>query len=197
VLLIAFEEDGRGRASARGVPGFELHHALSACSEHLVAHGGHAQAAGFEIERARLQQFQAAMEAYAREASDEEIGRSSLDIDCEVELEELAEPVVLELARMEPFGAGNPPPLLACRGLEVAGVPRRVGAQGDHLKFIARQGATTVSAIAFGCGHLQERLSRGVFDAAFTPSMNEFNGRREVQMDIRDLSLPDAPSLQR
>ena len=62
-----------------------------------------------------------------------------LHLDCEAELQHVSEALVNELKRLGPFGHGNRRPLLCCRGLTLAGPPRRVGKTGDHLQLFVRQ----------------------------------------------------------
>ncbi len=59
VVLIGLDGD-RGHGSGRSIPGFDLVEALDACSQHLVRHGGHAAAAGLELEAGRLEAFRRA-----------------------------------------------------------------------------------------------------------------------------------------
>jgi single-stranded-DNA-specific exonuclease len=188
-MLVAFDEQGLGRASCRTVEGFALHTALAACSEHLRAHGGHAGAAGFEIQRDRFGAFAGAMESYARETIDSSLDRGELVYDAEVDLGRIEEGLVRELDRLQPFGEGNPQPVFVATGARVAGRPRRVGQSGDHLLMTVRQGGQVRRAIAFGLGELCEPVTRSSFDVAFVPGINEFRGQRELQLEVRDLRI--------
>jgi single-stranded-DNA-specific exonuclease len=96
---------------------------------------------------------------------------------------------VSELARLYPHGKGNPLPLFAATNVKIAGQPRRVGAQGQHISFYVRQGDTTLKAIAFGMG--------GEFDItqqngkpcsiAFTPKLSYWMEQESVELDVKDI----------
>ena len=115
-------------------------------------------------------------------------------MDCVAELTQLTEPLVNDLRRLGPFGHGNPRPLLCCRGLELVAAPRRVGNSGDHLQLLVRQGSAMpypMKCIAFGYGPLFDRLTPGtVIDLAVEASINEYNGRRSVELEVKDVRFP-------
>jgi len=117
-------------------------------------------------------------------------------MDCVAELTQLTEPLVNDLRRLGPFGHGNPRPLLCCRGLELVAPPRRVGNGGDHLQLLVRQGNMVhpMKCIAFGYGPLFDRLTPGTrIDLAIEASINEYNGRRSVELEVKDVQFPAAP----
>jgi single-stranded-DNA-specific exonuclease len=112
-----------------------------------------------------------------------------LDLEGEVELADISEPVVSELQRLEPFGAGNPDPLFAARNLRLAGNPELVGSKRTHLSFLARQGDVTLRVIAFGKADWLPELStrRGEpFALAFEPTISTF-GERRVELRAEDI----------
>jgi len=68
--------------------------------------------------------------------------------------------------------------------------PRRVGKTGDHLQLLIRQGDQTMKCIAFGFGNEIDRLNKGVvIDLAVEPTLNEFNGRTNVELEVKDLQI--------
>jgi single-stranded-DNA-specific exonuclease len=103
--------------------------------------------------------------------------------DGELLLEELDRGSVEELAALAPFGAGNPEPTFLLRGVRIQ-QPRIL--QEKHLKFTARQGGDSLPCIAFGMAGRQGELT-GELDLLATPQLNEWQGRTEVQLRIRDL----------
>jgi len=96
--------------------------------------------------------------------------------------------MVREMERLGPFGHGNRKPLLACRGLQIATAPRRVGKTGDHLQLFLKKGTSQMKAIAFNYGDLFDQLKPGThIDLAVEPTINEFNGRLNVELAVKDL----------
>ena len=145
-------------------------------------------AAGLRVETGKFEAFREAFCAHAREVVSDEMMKAELRVDGVAELRQINEAVVNELERMGPFGTGNGKPLLCCMELEVIGPPRRIGKNGDHVSMLVRQGGVTVKAIAFNRGELAEQLSPQMrIDAVVQPQINEFQGRRAVELEIRDV----------
>jgi len=97
---------------------------------------------------------------------------------------------VVDLQRLGPFGHGNRKPLLCLRDLEIAMVPRRVGKTGDHLQITVRQGNSQMKCIAFNFGAMFDKLQAGAkIDLAVEPTINEFNGFRNVELEVKDLQF--------
>jgi single-stranded-DNA-specific exonuclease len=178
-VLVALGE-GPGKGSGRSVEGFHLHEALAACAGHLARFGGHRHAAGVTVERGRLPAFREAFEAHAAARLREEDLVPRCRIEGWLEEGEVDERAALALARLGPFGAGHPEPVFALRGAPARA--RTVGAGGAHLKLSLGR----LDAIGFGMG---ERLALcgGALEAAFTVGLDEWDGRRRVQLRLRDV----------
>jgi single-stranded-DNA-specific exonuclease len=102
----------------------------------------------------------------------------------------MTEALVQDLARLGPFGHGNRKPTLWLKEVELAGAPRRVGKTGDHLQLYIRQGQSFMRCIAFGCGHLFDKLQPGIkIDLAVQPQLNEYNGRVSVELEVKDVQF--------
>src|SRR5690606_20911999 len=107
------------------------------------------------------------------------------------ELRQINEALVRDLDRLGPFGQGNRRPLLCCQGLTLAAAPRRVGKTGDHLQLQVRQGNSQFKAIAFNFGEMFDQLKPGIhLNLAVEPTINEFNGYRNVELEVKDLQIP-------
>jgi len=189
VLLISLGENGGPCAgSGRSIPGFRLHEALQACSDHLLSHGGHATAAGFKIAPDVVDTFR---DRFCRVASDH-LGPAppapKLTIDAEVPLSALTNNLVEAMAQLEPYGAANPQPVFLAGDLQVVGEPTRVGGGERHISFRVRQERTEMRVIAFGMADRAEELMAdgGRCCLAFTPRVNEWQGRRSVDLEVRD-----------
>jgi single-stranded-DNA-specific exonuclease len=188
-VMIALN-NGHGQGSARSIAGFHLARALDACGEHLEAHGGHEMAAGLKLETAKLDDFRAAFCAYASSQLRPDDLIPELALDASATLDQLTEALVKDLHRLGPFGHANRKPLLCCRDLQLTAPARRVGASGDHLQIHIRQGERLMKCIAFGYGPMEAKLSLGTrIDLAVEPQLNEFNGRTNVELIVRDLVL--------
>jgi single-stranded-DNA-specific exonuclease len=188
-VVVALEGES-GRGSARTVNGFHLERALAACSEHLDAHGGHAAAAGLEVRRDRFEAFAAAFEAHAEAHLPAADRRERVLLDAVVPLAHLDGGLLRTLARLGPHGQGNPAPLLASGDLRVAGAPRAMGKDGDHVAFHAKDASGGVHrAVWFGgAARLAEVLAAdgGRFSLAYAPEPDLWRGGDAVQLVVRD-----------
>jgi single-stranded-DNA-specific exonuclease len=182
--------NGQGQGSARSIPGFHLARALESCAAHLVAYGGHEMAAGLKIEAAHLDDFRRAFCRVADALVTDEMLVPRLRVECVADLSQVTEGLIHDLQRLGPFGHGNRRPLLCIENATVAGPARRVGKTGDHLQLSVKQNRRTIRCIAFGAGDLIDRLAPDTaIRLAVEPSINEFNGRRNVELAVKDFQL--------
>jgi single-stranded-DNA-specific exonuclease len=189
VVMISLS-GGQGQGSARSIAGFHLAHALESCSGHLVAYGGHEMAAGLKIEAGRVDDFRRAFCEYAGANVTDEMLVPQLRLESMADLSQITEPLVRELQRLAPFGHGNRKPLLCIDSATVATPPRRVGKTGDHLQLTIRQERQSIRCIAFQCGDLIDRLlPNTAVRLAVEPCINEFNGRRSVELEVKDFQF--------
>ncbi len=183
--------DGEGQGSGRSIQHFDLNAALVSCAEHLISYGGHAMAAGLRIAEDHIEPF---TEAFVEIANNRLTGDDlveKLRLDAQVALGELTLPTGEAIVALGPFGAGNPRPMFATDWVELAAEPRGVGAQQQHLQASFRSDGVTVKAIGFGMGSDIENLKQHRrCRVAFEPIINDYNGRRTVEMRIIDLQFP-------
>ncbi len=186
-IVIAVNEQGVGKGSARTIPGFDLYQGLASCRDLLVAFGGHPSAAGVTVHEDRLSEFSERFAAAASQWAHSAGHVPSLHVDSEVRLDEVTHRLLHEIGSLHPFGAGNPEPMFAGRRLEIMNA-RVVGEK--HLKMTLRQGRSPAfDGIGFGMKSLEAQgLSlRTPVDVAFTPEWNHWNGEDRIQLRIRDM----------
>ena len=180
--------NGHGQGSGRSISGFHLAHALEACGEYLEAYGGHEMAAGLKLATPKFEEFRQAFCEHAGRVIKPELLVPELRIDCAAELRQITPALVTDLARLGPFGHANRRPLLLCKNVTIATPPRRVGKTGDHLQIFIRQGDQTMKCIAFSFGDQFDRLKQGTtIDLAVEPVLNSFNGRTNVELEVKDV----------
>ena len=147
-------------------------------------------AAGLKIQTPKLADFRAAFCEHAMAVTSPEMMTPELQIECLAELNVLTESLVSDLKRLGPFGHANRKPLLCCRGLTIAGPPRRVGKTGDHLQLFVKQGQASMKCIAFNLGGMIDQLRTGtLIDVAVEPQINEYMGRTSVELEVKDLQV--------
>ena len=188
-IVMAINEQGIAKGSARTTGGFDLYQGLAACREVLESFGGHSSAAGLTIRESRIDEFRAMFSDVVAGWVHGGYKVPTLNVDAEVRLDEVNLQLIQEIGSLHPFGAGNPEPTFAVTGLEVMEA-RTVGEK--HLKMTVRQGRSLpFDSIGFGMKSLLERgiPSRAPVDLAFTPELNHWNGRDRIQLRIRDVRL--------
>jgi single-stranded-DNA-specific exonuclease len=182
--IIIGGENGEMRGSGRSIAGFDLAAALRECNELLVRHGGHAMAAGLSIAPEKIDLLRAKLNELARLKLKPEDLQPPLRLDAEVGLDEINFDLLAELEKLKPTGQGNPAVQFCSRNLSHSKPLQKMGAQKQHVKLWVSDGLATHEAVWWNGG--DKSLPVGKFDMAFAPSVNEFNGRRTVQLKLLD-----------
>ena len=187
VILVALDEDGVGRGSARSIAGFNIAEALSACNSHLETYGGHAAAAGLTVREDCLETFREAFENEAARILPSGELRRELRVDAQVGLTQIDSRLVAELEALQPFGHANPAPVFCTFAAEPMPYSLRE-LRGGHLKAALRNGSKVMDAIGFRMGeHLPQLRDAAAVDIAFTPQFNTWRGETSVQLVLKDV----------
>lgn len=176
---------GSGRA---GSPLIDIHQALSQCCTRLIRFGGHRAAAGLTIAEDQIDTFRSDFfEAIACQSVDGECAPEIL-IDAQAPLGQLNLQTVSQIEQLSPFGQGNPRPVLCSSAVTLAEPPRRMGSGERHMTVRLQQHNIQIRAVAFGQGDWCEDLNNceGPIDIAYRPVINEFGGRRSVEIQLVD-----------
>jgi len=186
VVVVALSEEG-GRGSCRSIPGFDLYAALSACEHLLERFGGHKMAAGLDVKRERLAEFQALFEEEVRSRLTPDIAHPTLRPDIELDLGEIDDRFYDLLQYGGPFGIGNPRPTFIARSVELSRPPREVGR--GHLALEVQSGRRRFGGIGFG---LAERISpaslgTGPVDLLFQIRRETYQGRTSLRLRVKDV----------
>lgn len=193
-ILITFESgdsDGQiGKGSGRSVGKINLVEALKSCSDTLVKFGGHAMAAGLSVSRERLADFKHAINEYVRTTySDDDLHLASVS-DMELSVEDVTLGLAEEIQQLEPFGISNVLPQFLFSGLKVAEIVPIGNYRHTKLLLSSPEGASTVTGLCFGSSVDELDLCVGdTIDILANLDINEFQGKKTVQLLIRDLSL--------
>jgi len=190
--VIIAVNDGVGKASARSITGFDLHAAFSKCSDLLLSYGGHTMAAGMSIDPDKLEAFETRFQEIAMEEVTEDMMRPRLKIESIIEFSQINSQLMETLRRLAPYGPGNMRPLFASQHLEVIGYPRPRIVGKNHLKFKVRQGSTILDAIGFGMAEsLEDLYSNKSLEMAYVLAENEWQGRKTIQLELKDIRVMD------
>lgn len=178
-------KDDIAKGSARSIASFDIHKGVSACAETLLTFGGHKQAAGLKLHVSNLRVFEERINNIVKAELKTADFLAALQIDAQVALAEISFELIADIARLAPFGYGNPEPLLGAKKLKAL-YPKVVGS--NHLKLKLRQSSTSMDAIGFDMGKLLEGFDYSAnMDAAFTPTVNEWNNGQYLQLNLKAL----------
>ena len=189
-ILIALEGEtgkGSGRGVPRGDPVFDLHAALGRTSDLLIRYGGHKAAAGITIHRDNVAEFAKRFNEVAATMLRPEDLIPEIQIDLEVAIDRVDDRLERLLKHFEPFGVGNPTPVLVAKGVSLAAAPKLVGRDGMRLRLST--GGGEIEAIGWGLAHRIAEFDTGTpVDIAFRLERDEYRGVSRLQARIADIS---------
>ncbi len=188
--FILCSREGVGKGSCRTFGKVDLYQVLTACSEHLLGFGGHAQAAGFTVAEDRLEALKQALEQTVEDLPSGVISRE-IKLDAQVAVGELTVETIRSLDRLEPCGAGCPRPSFYFPGAELRMVSR-VGEGGKHLRLRLSYQGEEIDGIYFH--YRGDPLGVGQqVDVAYYPRINAFRGTESPQIQIFALEPVKSP----
>lgn len=205
-IVFTEPEPGVIKGSGRSIESYNMFLELMKCKDLMMRFGGHKMAAGMTLKKENLDEL--------RRRLNEESTLSAKDfcpevrIDAAMPIGYVTERLMEELEQMEPFGTGNPKPVFAEQHFKVLSgrvigkeenmlklrVKNTRGSVCDALLFRGKEEFEELVRNEFGQGEL-DRMYQGRendLDVAFTyyPGINEYQGRKSVQMQVTGL-LPD------
>lgn len=184
--------------SARSVREFDVHEAISSCSEFLIQFGGHKYAAGITLHPENFDSFRNRFEEVVASTITEELLIPSVEIDEEIKLTDIKSNPAEDLPKFArilkqfgPFGPGNMNPVFLIRNVKDTGYVKIVGE--NHLKFTVfsdENPAIKIPCIGFGLGEYLPGITNGkIFDIACCLEENTWNDRTTVQLVVKDIKL--------
>ncbi len=182
-ILISLDGD-RGKGSGRSIEGFDLYEGIKRCSPMLLSFGGHRFAVGLNIEREKIEVFKSQFEELVLQGCKPDDFIPRIRIDSEVTLSVIERKLIEELSLLAPFGLSNPKPIFCSRELRVMD-SKIVGE--DNLKLKVEEDVIC-DAIGFHMGHLHPLESKRV-RIAFVPQINEWQGVKNIQLELRDILI--------
>ena len=185
-IVIGFDkETGRGRGSCRSIDSIDILDVLGECQDLLINYGGHKMAAGLDVAVENVDLLRERFNKVCKARLDGELPVPIQRIDAWIGMGEADKQLVHAIDQLKPFGSGNSSPVWGVRDVRVATTPRRVGKDGDHLKFTVVQGGSQLEAIGFNMGKID--FPDGPIDVLFQLRENTFRGRTSLEMNVKDL----------
>lgn len=184
--IILTTQDGIvSRGSCRSIPALHMKNALDTMADLFEQYGGHSQAAGLSIATEKISEFAVRFDEYVRKNLSDEDFQPILNVDAIIEPAQITLDTAHEFEKFEPYGLGNPHPVLACKGVRGSSA-KAIGSGGAHLSF-AIEGAKKIRAVAWNCGSLAPLVENEPFDLAYEPSLDEWQGEVRLQCHVSSL----------
>lgn len=193
--IVLTESNGLATGSARSVEGFDLYFAISQCSEFLENYGGHKYAAGLTMKLENIEPFKDKFERIVRETITNEMQTPQINIDAQIKLVDITPDLYNMLQKFAPFGPNNTIPVFMTDNVTNFFGTKRVGKNNEHLKLVVVDDTRVCndkSGIGFGMGKLYDQVKSGdYFNICYTLQENEFMGKVDIQMMLRDIQFPE------
>jgi single-stranded-DNA-specific exonuclease len=188
-VLIALSGD-QGKGSGRSIPKFDLHGALGKAKDLLLRYGGHRVAAGVTIARDMVPDFAARFNEIAHSMLTRADLVPEIRVDLEVSIDGMDGRLESLFRHFEPFGIGNPTPVLLARNVVIARPPRAVGKDG--LKIVLDTGTGSLDAIGWGLAGRAAEFQPGTkVDVAFRLERDDYRGESYLQARIADIRVSE------
>jgi single-stranded-DNA-specific exonuclease len=189
-IVLSLDGD-TAHGSCRSISRFDILAALERCAHLFSRFGGHRQAAGLTMEAAHVKALRLAVNAVADETLGPEDLMPRLRIDGDLTFRGITGGVAAGVASLAPFGAGNPRPVFAARGVEIIDGPRKL--KERHLKMALKQDGRIFRAVAWRAAERHDYLAehKTALDVAFSLEQSQYNGETYVELTLADLKSSD------
>ncbi|WP_195953215.1 single-stranded-DNA-specific exonuclease RecJ [Clostridium saudiense] len=202
IILTKAHEGAKG--SGRSIEEYNMFEELLKCKDLLGKFGGHPMAAGMSIPSENIDKFREKLNEVTT-LSDEDI-IPKVSIDMPLPINKINYKLIDEIALLEPYGKGNPKPNFAVKGLMVKAA-RILGKNNNVLKLNLTDGYLNIDGIYFGDIEVALEIIKNKFgeyeynkmlngqtnmvkiDIVYFPDINEYNGRKSVQLLIQNIRV--------
>jgi single-stranded-DNA-specific exonuclease len=188
--IVLAEKDGMLTGSARSVHDFDLYAAIEKCSYLCEKFGGHKYAAGLSIKKENLFQFIEEFEKSVCKTITEDQLIAKINIDKAIDIDAIDDKLYRTIKQFAPFGPKNLSPIFISKNVVDNGYGKRVGEDKSHLRINVKRTSNSIAGIGFGMGNLFENIKDNQsFDVCYSIDENEWNGKKSLQLRIRDIKV--------
>ena len=148
------------------------------------------------IKKENLAQFIEEFEKAVSETITEDQLRPKINIDKVIDIDAVDDKLYRIIKQFAPFGPQNLSPIFVSKGVVDNGYGKQVGEDKSHLRINAKKSSNSIAGIGFGMGNLFEIIKDNqAFDVCYSIDENEWNGRKSLQLRLRDLKSNSGPDL--
>ena len=177
------------RGSCRSIPALHMKNALDSMADLFDQYGGHSQAAGLSIKAEYVPEFAKRFDEYVCNNLTDEDFQPILNVDAIVHPAQIDFDTAQEFDKFEPYGIGNPHPILACKNVR-GEKAKAMGKDCNHLSFVIRSAqpnSPNIRAVAWSCGSLAPLVENESIDVAYEPSLEDWQGEIRIQCTVSSL----------
>ena len=182
-VFVLQEMGEQAKGSARSYGDFSAADAIRASDDLIIKGGGHKLAAGVSLLTANIAAFRDRVNAYfeSLDLPSQQVHLLAREDVAIADFSEVNTALLDDMERMEPFGSGNPEPILKVADVIVMSM-RRMGADGQHIKIGVRDNAGGIlDLLAFNASADWFVEPGETVSVWFKPTRNEWRGSKTVE----------------
>lgn len=192
IIMTESSQDGILKGSGRSIDAYNIYKEVFEIKDILESFGGHPMACGLSIKSEKVDEFRKKLNDKSKLKKDDFV--NIINIDAQIPLDKLSLEFAESLQRLEPFGKDNPKAKFADKNLFIKNI-NMIGKNNNTMKMILNKNGRDIEAIKFNAQkdykYLSDKFKANIIgnriDAVFYPDINEFNGRRNLQVKLIDI----------
>lgn len=192
IIMTESSQNGILKGSGRSIEAYNIYKEVFEIKDILESFGGHPMACGLSIRSDKVEEFRQKLNDKSKLKKDDFV--NIINIDAQIPLDKLSLEFAESLQRLEPFGKDNPKAKFADKNLFIKNI-NMIGKNNNTMKMILNKNGRDIEAIKFNAQkdykYLSDKFKTNIIgnriDAVFYPDINEFNGRRNLQVKLIDI----------
>ena len=192
IIMTESSQDGILKGSGRSIEAYNIYKEVFEIKDILESFGGHPMACGLSIKSEKVEEFRQKLNDKSKLKKDDFV--NIINIDAQIPIDKLSLEFAESLQRLEPFGKDNPKAKFADKNLFIKNI-NMIGKNNNTMKMILNKNGRDIEAIKFNAQkdykYLSDKFKANIIgnriDAVFYPDINEFNGRRNLQVKLIDI----------
>lgn len=192
IIMTQSSQNGILKGSGRSIEAYNIYKEVFEIKDILESFGGHPMACGLSIRSDKVEEFRQKLNGKSKLKKDDFV--NIINIDAQIPIDKLSLEFAESLQRLEPFGKDNPKAKFADKNLFIKNI-NMIGKNNNTMKMILNKNGRDIEAIKFNAQkdykYLSDKFKANIIgnkiDAVFYPDINEFNGRRNLQVKLIDI----------
>lgn len=192
IIMTQSSQNGILKGSGRSIEAYNIYKEVFEIKDILESFGGHPMACGLSIKSEKVDEFRQKLNDKSKLKKDDFV--NIINIDAQIPIDKLSLEFAESLQRLEPFGKDNPKAKFADKNLFIKNI-NMIGKNNNTMKMILNKNGRDIEAIKFNAQkdykYLSDKFKANIIgnkiDAVFYPDINEFNGRRNLQVKLIDI----------